>query len=192
MLCNGSYYGNYRTRTFNQIYPNEQELINDYYQIYPNTMERDKLVTLYFLLASRYMNSHIVNKSEDQFKLKLVSIIFCYGPTWASKLDIQKKLRELPEADIITGSKAIYNHANNPSTLPSTSSLEELRTIDEQNTQTFKKSKLDAYSLLWEMLVSDVTTQFLTKFKDLFIKIAQPDYPLWYVSEDDEDEEEDN
>lgn len=189
MLPNRSYYGNYRTRTFSDIYPEKAEFMNDYKEIYPDTMEDDKLSTLYYLLISRYMNSHIANSDENQFKMKLMSTIFCYGPTWAKKLDIQKRLRELTEDEISLGSKAIYNHAFNPSTAPSTANLEELRTIDDQNTQTFKKSKIDAYSLLWEMLVSDVTSVFVDKFKKLFIIIVQPEKPLWYVTEDDEEED---
>ena len=187
MMDNYSYYGNYRTRTFAQIYPDKADFVQEYRQMYPDTMPEDKLGTLYYLLCSKYMNSHISNKDENQFKMKMMSTIYCFGPTWARKLDIQKTLRDMPEADILKGSKAIYNHANNPSTPPGTDSLDELPTIDDQNTQTFKKSKLDAYALLWEMLVSDVTSAFLNRFKPLFIIVLQPDYPLWYESDEEED-----
>ena len=186
MLPNNSYYGNYRTRTFSEIYPEKLQFIADYNQTFPNTMNENDLVNLYYLLMARYMNSHIINSDENQFKIKLTSIIFSYGPTWAKKLEIQSKLRNLSESDLITGSKAIHNHSYNPSTAPSTSSTEELLTIDDQNTTTYKKSKIEAYALLWQILNNDVTSEFITKFKTLFIQIAQPDYPLW-----DESEEED-
>ena len=189
MLPNNSLYGNYRTRTFSEIYPTKEEFINDYKQVYPDTMKEDKLSTLYYLLLSKYANSHIINTDENQFKLKAMSTIFCYGPTWAKRIDIQKKLRELSESDLLTGSKAIYNHASNPSTIPSTGSKEELIFIDEQNTQAFKKGKLDAYTLLWEMLRADVTTEFLGKFKNLFIVVVLPESPLWYASDDEEEED---
>ena len=186
MLPNNSYYGNYRTRTFSEIYPEKLQFIADYNQIFPNTMNENDLVNLYYLLMARYMNSHIINNDENQFKIKLTSIIFSYGPTWAKKLEIQSKLRNLSESDLITGSKAIHNHSYNPSTAPSTSSAEELLTIDDQNTTTYKKSKLEAYGLLWNVLATDVTGEFITKFKTLFIQIAQPDHPLWYVSEEED------
>ena len=188
MLPNNSYYGNYRTRTFSEIYPEVLEFIADYNEIFPNTMKHNDLVNIYYLLMARYMNSHIINTDENQFKIKLTSIIFSYGPTWAKRLEIQDKLRNMSESDLITGSKAIYNHSYNPSTAPSTSSTEELLTIDDQNTQTQKKGKLEAYSFLWDLLATDVTGEFISKFRTLFIQIAQPDYPLWYVSEEEEED----
>jgi hypothetical protein len=78
----------------------------------------------------------------------MFSVIFQYGPTWEKKLDIQEKLRDLTEAEILAGAKAIYNHAFNPETTPSTASLEELNYINDQNITNYKKSKLEAYSIL--------------------------------------------
>ena len=57
----------------------------------------------------------------------------------------------------MTGSKQIYNHANNPSTEPGTDTDEELAYINDQNTTKNKKSKLDAYALYNEVLKNDVT-----------------------------------
>lgn len=185
MLSNDSYYGNYRTRTFAEIYPEALEFVSDYNDIFPQTMNESDLVKIYYLLLARYMNSHIVNSDENQFKVKLASIIFSFGPTWSKKLEIQDKLRKMSESELITGSKAIYNHSYNPSTAPSTATMEELLTIDDQNTQTHKKGKLEAYSFLWQLLATDVTSEFISKFKTLFIQIAQPDYPLWYVDEEE-------
>ena len=61
MLPNNSYYGNYRTRTFSEIYPEKLQFIADYNQTFPNTMNENDLVNLYYLLMARYMNSHIIN-----------------------------------------------------------------------------------------------------------------------------------
>lgn len=187
MLSNNSYYGNYRTRTFAEIYPDSNEFIVDYNTLFPGTMDNDSLLVTYNVICSRYMNSHIINSTENQFKYKLATIVFNYGPAWAKKMDIQNKLRNMSESDLITGSRAIHNHSYNPSTIPSTSNVEELLTIDDQNTQTYKKGKLEAYGLLWNTLVSDVTSEYLAKFRSLFNPIAQPDCPLWYVSEEEED-----
>lgn len=188
MLPNNSYYGNYRTRTFGEIYPDVEEFILDYNTLFPSTMKRNDLLNAYYLLCARYMNSHIINTDENQFKYKVASTIFSYGPTWAKRLEVQQILRDMPESDLIAGSKAIYNHSYNPSTAPSTSTTEELLTIDDQNTQTHKKGRLDAYNMLWNMLTTDVTSEFIDKFKKLFIQVAQPDYPLLYVSEEEEED----
>lgn len=61
---------------------------------------------------------------------------------------MQNELRTMSDDDLIKGSKQIVNHSYNPSTAPSTATLEELTTINEQNTNNYKRSKLDAYAFL--------------------------------------------
>lgn len=100
------------------------------------------------MLYARYGNSSIANEDVNQFKYKVFSIIFQYGPTWEKRLDIQSKLRNLSDADILAGQKAVYNNALNPGTAPGTSSPEELTYINAQNTTSLKKSKMDAYMQL--------------------------------------------
>ena len=46
MLPNNSYYGNYRTRTFSEIYPDLTEFVADYHEIFPNTMKHNDLVNI--------------------------------------------------------------------------------------------------------------------------------------------------
>ena len=76
----------------------------------------------------------------------------------------------LSDDEILIGSKAIYNHAFNPSVAPSTQNMTELPYINDQNTTNFKRSKLDAYTLLLELLETDVTEEFIDK------------YSYWYES----------
>ena len=187
MICN-SEYGNYRTKKFTDFYQNAQDFVNDYHLCgIPSTITDDTATTLYYLLYARYGNSHIINSDENQFKYKLFSIIFQYGPTWEKRLDIQNKLRNLTEDELMYGTKAIYNTANNPGTEPSTGSLEELPYINNQNTTGYKKSKMDAYANLLALLDTDVTEDFIKKFGKLFITILEPREPLWYATEIGED-----
>lgn len=107
-----------------------------------------------------------------------------------------------------TGSD-IHNHAYNPSTDPSTQSTTELNYINEQHVDKFGKTNtmsgsvantsaqtnnlstsdavtkgiLDSYTELWELLVSDVTEEFINKFKYLFKTFVKPGTYL-YESED--------
>ena len=186
-----SYYGSYRTRKLTDIYTKADDLISGY-QSFPAAASEElttaQLQTIYYLLYARYGNSHISYSDENQFKYALYSGIWQYGPIWAKKVEIQKMLRGLSEDELITGGKAIYNHSFNPSSAPSTSTLEELLTINDQNTTNYKKSKMEAYGMLWGMLDTDVTTDFLDKFKKLFITITAPDYPLLYETEIDDNE----
>lgn len=182
-----SVYGNYRTRTFNDIYPTFDDFKDDT-AIYnsiglnPNFKETTNQ-TLFYLLSARYGNSSVANSDESQFKLKLFSTIFQYGPTWEKRLSIQTDLRALTEDELLTGNKAIYNHSFNPSTAPSTDTLDELPTINDQNVTKYKKSKMDAYANLMALLEKDVTEEFMNKFKKLFLIIVEPQLPLWYLTE---------
>lgn len=102
-----------------------------------------------------------------------------------------------------TGS-SIKNHAYNPGEISSqTTTLNgpELNYIDQQNTdkmtgsssvsnsdnrnssQTIKKSKMDAYMQLWELLDNDVTNEFLAKFQKLFKQFVRPEANMIYESE---------
>lgn len=75
----------------------------------------------------------------------------------------------------------------NPSTAPSTSSLDELTYINAQNTTNYKKSKMEAYNLQWSLLDDSLTAKFIEKFAICFKKFVYPEQPLLYVSEDEED-----
>lgn len=185
-----SLYGNFRTRTFSDIFTSEESFKEEYTNNgIPTTISDVSLKTLYYILYARYGNSNIASSDENQFKYKVFSTIFMYGPAWEKRLDIQRKLIDLSEEDMLKGSTAIYNAALNPSNEPSTQSLEELQFINSQNTTKHKKSKLEAYSMLMDLIKTDVTEEFISKFKKLFITIVEPDYPLWYSTEIIEGEE---
>jgi hypothetical protein len=176
-----SLYGNYRTRTFTNIF----ESFEDFDEAYrdcgiPTTLTNASLTTLYYLLYARYGNSSIASSDENQFIYKVMSTIFMYGPAWEKRLDIQKKLIELSDDEIVKGTTAIHNAAYNPSQQPSTQTLEELDYINQQNTTKYKKSKLEGYATLYSLIETDVTEEFIGKFKKLFITIVEPNLPLWY------------
>lgn len=181
-----SLYGNFRTRTFTDIF-DAYEKFKETYDTngIPTTLDDTSLKTLYYLLYARYGNAHIASSDENQFKYKVFSTIFMYGPAWQKRLDIQKKLIELGDDEILVGATAIYNNALNPGTTPSTQTLEELDYINQQNVTKYKKSKLEAYAILEELIKTDVTEAFIGKFKKLFITIVEPELPLWYTTQGD-------
>ena len=187
----------YDTKLFCEIFDNAADFVTEYKNsgLYDatsghlnNSLSDRDATTLFYLLYARYANNPIANFDENQFKYKVWATIFQYGPAWAKKLDIQTKLRELTDDEIRLGSKAIYNHAYNPSTDPSTASLEELTAINEQNTTNFKKSKIDGYMGLWQLVVSDVTNEFIKKFEKLFKAFVTPERTLIYVQELEDEE----
>lgn len=180
----------YSTLLFSNIYSDVGEFTNDYTALgIPQTISIDSARTLYYLLYARYANTPIANRDLNQFKYKLFSVIFQFGPTWEKKLDIQNKIRSLSEEDLMTGSKVINNHAFNPGNEPGTASLDELNYINEQNSQNYKKSKAEAYMTLWNMLAEDVTESFIDRFKVLFKLVVYPEDPLLYYDDENEEEE---
>lgn len=189
----------YNTLMFNEVWEDDDEFKTEFLTtpyagcITDGTGTTKDYITLtYWVLNSRYGIRHLANFSIDQFKLKLFTTMFQFAPTWSKRLEIQEKLRALSETDLLTGSKAIYNQAQNPSTTPSTSALDELTYINGQNTTNYKKSKMEAYGQLWELLNNDVTNDYLAKFDKLFSPFASPQHPVLYdygeLPEEDEGE----
>lgn len=177
-------YGNYRNRKFTDIYTDEEMFLEDYQNCgIPMTITENSLNTLYYLLYARYGNSTIASEDENQFKYKLFSIVFQYGPTWEKRLEIQQNLRDLDIEELQKSATAIYNHSMNPSTKPTTDTMYELQTINDQNVTKHKRSKTDAYALLLSLLETDVTEEFIGKFKKLFLMVVSPELPLWYKTQ---------
>ena len=179
--------GNFVNLTFSDVFDTADVFKAEYEASTLSTglsrIKSESVDILYYLLYARYGNSVIASFDENQFKYKVFSIIFQYGPTWERKLEAQKVIRELSEEDIIKGTKRINNRSYNPSTAPSTDTLEELTTINEQLTDGWKKSKLEGYATLLNVLETDITEEFISKFKKLFITIVEPNLPLWFESE---------
>lgn len=93
----------YATRTFTEIYESVNDFIYDYNNIgLPRTIDVSLCMTLYYLLYGKYGNSPIANNDETQFKYKMFSLIWQYGPTWEKRLNIQEELRNLSLEDLIT------------------------------------------------------------------------------------------
>lgn len=185
----------YSTVLFTDIYNNEEDFLKDYnnqnsefINKIPALLDINTATTLFYLLYARYGNSPIAFTDINQFKYRLFSIIWQYGPTWEKKLEIQAALRDLTVDQIQQGSKAIYNQALNPNTAPSTSSLDELTYINSQNTTNYKKGPLDGYAALNELLATDLTDKFLKRFQICFKRFISSEKPLIYITEETEDD----
>lgn len=184
MICNSSLYGNYRQVKFTDVWGDVSSFLSEYQSNgIQTTISEQNAQTLYYLLYSRYGNSTIASSDTNRFKYDVWGTIFSYGPTWEKRLEIQEALRGISDDDLLIGSTQIYNRAYNPGTAPSTGTLDELPAINEQNTSKNKRDKLSAYSMLISLLETDVTQQFLDKFKKLFLKVVQPELPLWYTTD---------
>lgn len=188
----------YSTETFTDIWDNVEDFKSDLadspfdgcIKDGSNSGDPDNVSLVFYLLYARYGNNPIANLDITQWKFKIFSTMFQYGPSWEKRLDIQNTLRGLSEADLLAGNKAIYNNALNPSTTPSTSSLTELTYINSQNTTNYKKSKMEAYAQLWDLISTDVTEDFLLKFRKCFKLFVSDERPILFVQDNEDSEEE--
>lgn len=195
----------FNTKLFCEIWDNVDSFKNDYKtsplydyvaatQSTPaqlnNSLTDENINKLFYLLYARYGNNPIANLDENQFKFKVYSIIFEYGPNWQKELDIQNKLRNLSEEEMQKGQFAIYNQAYHDATEPSTNTTEELEYINNQNTSRMKKGKLNAYNDLLLLLKTDVTKRFIDKFANLFKKFLYTKPVLFVTDIQEEGEEE--
>lgn len=181
------------TRKFSDIFPLFDTFKEEYNNM-PNTwkvLNNDYLESCYYCLYASYGNSTIASTDEQQFEFKLFNIIYKFGGFWYKNLEIQKYLRTLTEDDngnfkvseLTSGSKVINNSANNPNTAPVNTSLEELKYISAQNTTNYKRDVLSAVSEYSLLLEKDFTTEFIDKFKELFITIVEPQRNVLYYGD---------
>ena len=181
----------YITKTFSEVFPSFEKFKEVYDDFMPlvsggvTPLTNANIQATYYLLYARYGNNPIMNYDETQWKMKIMSIIATYGPVWEKKKAIQVNLRNLTDAELVQGAKQIYNHAFNPSTEPSTAQLEELTHINDQNVTNNKKSKMEAYSILWANLHVDATDEYIGKFKNCFSRFVGDQYPIIYVEDDE-------
>lgn len=182
----------YITKTFTQVFSSYDAFKEDYNNLMPlisggtTPLKEESIKATYYFLYARYGNNPIANYDDTQFKMKLMSSICTYGPTWERKRAIQNSLRNLTDVELIQGAKQIYNHAFNPSTEPSTQQLEELKHINDQNVTNNKKSKMEAFSILWANLHVDATDEYMNKFKNCFSRFVGDQYPIIYIEEDEQ------
>lgn len=192
MYQGSTLWGNYRTRTFSEIF-DSYETFTDHWDSLPfkEAVAADNIdmELAYYLLMARYANSHIASLDENRFIFQTFSIIFQYGPYWAKDLKEQAKIRALSIEDFRTGVKNIINNAQNPSTAPTTADTQELPFVSNQNVSKTERSVADGYALMYSLLKEDVSEKFIDRFKKLFLTIVEPEYPLWFVTYKDGEEE---
>ena len=177
----GSLYGDYRQKSFQEVWKDVDSFLSDYQgsQI-PVNIKNDSATTLYYLLYGKYGNDIVASSDINRFKYRVYSIIFQYGPTWEKKLELQDKIRQLSDDEIMLGGTTIANTATNPGSKPTTQTTEELKGIGKQNVNKYKKDALSAYKEYYYSIEDDITEKFLDRFNSLFIKIVQPELPLLY------------
>lgn len=185
--------GIYNNRTFSEIFP-DAETFADYYDMSGLKVEvsriSDEMVpVLYYLMLSRWANSHPKSSDEGRFIMSLFGIVMMYGPSWEARLKVQKEFRDLIGTDeLFNGATSINNHALNPGGAPTMDAFDPLNKINDQTANRRIKPKLEAYSGLMAMIKTDVSDQFLDKFDGLFRNMLEPDGNLYYTTTPEEQE----
>ena len=106
----------YDTNLFCEIWDSSDSFLADYNntgteftnQVPPVISQQNALMT-YLLLFSIYGNNPIANYDVNQFKNKIFTIIWQYGPAWEKRLSMQEDIRNLTLQDITTGTKTDWS-----------------------------------------------------------------------------------
>ena len=179
----------YNTLLFNQVWENSAQFKADYtnYETGIENLNKidDKYVVLTWqLLASKFASTPIRSNSVDQFKLAVFGMMASEAPTWVRRLELQKAVRDLTESDLLAGETSIANRAENPDEAPTTSTMDELTYINVQTTSKQKRSKIQAYALLDNLLQDDLCETYVHRFNSLFKRVLVP-ASFIYVTEED-------
>ena len=177
--ANYTHYGRFSNKRFLDVFPDAETFKKEYsyYQILFNSpikVEENQMGFIYYILYSKYGSEYIAMSNTTRFESKLFATLELAAPMLLKELDVQKNLLALSDEEIRAGSKAVYNHAFNPSGTPSTSTLQEIPYINDQNTTQYKKSPMEGYSILLSLLDDNLLENFLRKFKKLFLRVLAP------------------
>lgn len=186
-----SLYGNYRTRTFCDIFPSSEEFYNEieYSGITIPVLTDEDYTTLYLLLYSKYGNSHIASSDETQFKYNVIRILYTDGPLWKQKRNIHDRLvgLDINSDEVMLSGSNISNFALNPAdNSKGTQDTTELSFINQQTVTKTKKNVINALAALNLELEKDYTDILLNKFKPLFLTVVNPELELWYETDTEE------
>lgn len=178
----------YNTKLFCDIWEDANSFVTDIKStpIYDSEVTDAQLELIFYLLFQKYGNNPIAFFDDSQFKLKISTIIYAYGPTYFKKADIQKAIRALDLDELRDGFKNIQNRALNDATEPNNDTDEELAYINEQIINKGKRSSIDAYAYVWGILRNNLVDEFLNKFKSLFCRVVDSQRVIIY--NDDEEE----
>ena len=139
-MSNVEMFPQYDTKLMTDVWSQASDFLTDYQNAgIPTSISTTNATTLYYLLYAKYGNTPIANYDENQWKYKMFSIIFQYGPTWEKRLDIQTTLRGLQISDLIDNGSyhELFNHSASE-TSSKTGSDNNTRTLNttEKNTGT--------------------------------------------------------
>lgn len=139
-MSNVEMFPQYDTKLMTEVWSSASEFLTDYQAAgIPTTISVQNATTLYYLLYARYGNTPIANYDENQWKYKMFSIIFQYGPTWEKRLNIQDTLRGLQISDLVDNGSfhELFSHSASE-TSSKTGSDNNTRTLNttEKNTGT--------------------------------------------------------
>ena len=139
-MSNVEMFPQYDTKLMTDVWSQASDFLTDYQNAgIPTTISTTNATTLYYLLYAKYGNTPIANYDENQWKYKMFSIIFQYGPTWEKRLDIQNTLRGLQLSDLLdNGSYRALSSQSGTEKSSKTGSDNNTRTLNttEKNTGT--------------------------------------------------------
>lgn len=185
----GSYFGTYNTLTFADVWDNPTSFRDDITSC-GMTMDdhlSEQLTNLYFLLYARYGNKHFANMDINQSKYKVFSTIWMYGPSWAKEVELQQQLRDLTDEELAAGNVTLNNTVLNEGTTVA-DPTKMLDHLNDQRASVTQRGRIERINSVLMLLKTDVTAEFLDRFKPIFAIVTTPANELVYEVDDDLDD----
>ena len=128
----------YDTKLMTQVWESAEDFVAEYADNgIPTTISNENAALTYYLMYARYGNNPIANLDENQFKYKVWSVIFQYGPTWEKKLALQSDLRTMTLQNMLKdGGSTELGNASGSKTITETGTNGNTRTLNTTTANT--------------------------------------------------------
>lgn len=110
-----------------------------------------------------------------------------YGPSWAKEVELQQQLRDLTDEELAAGNVTLNNTVLNEGTTVA-DPTKMLDHLNDQRASVTQRGRIERINSVLMLLKTDVTAEFLDRFKPIFAIVTTPANELVYGVDDDLDD----
>lgn len=139
---------------------------------------------IYKILFREYAHSNIQYDTPEDFKLDLAQIVEDNFDRYKKQVELIKKMQALTDEQILTLTKSLSNHANNPNSEPN-DPTKPLNFISAQTYSQITDNQLQGYLKALELIPTKRIKELVYQCKPLFKKYI-PNQVFVYVNEEED------
>ena len=152
---------------------------------YNANFTEDDLLHIYDHLCAEYYNWHFIYMDDYGINMNVFHLIEEYYPNTKTRLELAKDLRELSLKEFKKSGININSQGNNPKLKKDMDEL--IDQIDSQNASFQLKSLEQTIRAKFFALVDGVMTEFIDRFKPLFVKLYSGVNNYIYFNEEEDE-----